>query len=402
MSVKRNRCDSLDMDLGCEDERSVVSQKRRTLRCEESMDTEESPMSSSAEMQEEKEDSNDMKRSESSSECDENSMREINRRLLFSSKETKNEAGSSTLAAIKRPSSHAESDPCPLSSEVQIMMQNHLDHMMASENDYRRYTPDAKFLKYRSTLVEWLMDLCKDIKCRRVVLSTSVRYMDRILQTTRVVKENLQLVAICCFLIAAKYEGPEELVPSMSEAAYLTGSTYDAATIRDVEVHMLMRLKWNLQEFTPYHFMRHFFSRGLLITSNERPRQSGLLRCWRKLSNHILASCLREYAFERFRPSILAMSVLVHLRRESNMSTSHRDLSRMFGLEITSQTNISLEECVKELKTFLREKEGDRASIEKILSEYRARNDVSPRGISDLWSEDADSRIRGPLSPIDS
>ena len=50
----------------------------------------------------------------------------------------------------------------------------------------------------------------------------SSEFLDRVLQSTK--GDNLQLVAICSFMVAVKYEGPEEIVPSLSEASFLTQS----------------------------------------------------------------------------------------------------------------------------------------------------------------------------------
>ena len=151
-----------------------------------------------------------------------------------------------------------------------------LENMLDMESLHRSYTPEAKFLKYvhtfpffqksptshshtlelryRKDIVEWLIDICKEMRCRRVTLFTAVRFLDRVLQSTKVARDNLQLVAICSFMVAVKYEGPEEIVPSLSEASFLTQSQYDVDVIREVEVHILQRLNGILPSLLRFIF----------------------------------------------------------------------------------------------------------------------------------------------------
>lgn len=305
------------------------------------------------------------------------------------------EDGSKDYSSNEKNGLALSSSSCVVKSLSKSIQDENFRWMLKSEASYRKYTPEAKYMKYRPALVEWLMDLCADVGCRRVVLATSVRYMDRILQSTRVVKENMQLVAMCCFLIASKFEGPEDKVPSMTEAAYLVNQNYDPSTIRDVELHMLKKLDWNLTDFTAYHFLRHFFSKGVFLPTDrcaDTPDQADLSKFWKKACYHNMEDCMKEYALEQFRPSVLAMSLVILLRDEWEFPCAASDLSTIFGLDFENGSLMSEVEACKKVLIPLLYPDYDGSTDSNTTPSIAKRsvskiNEVSPRGVSDLWSE---------------
>jgi len=58
----------------------------------------------------------------------------------------------------------------------------------------------------RGVVVNWLNDVMQEYKLRREMLYLAVNYMDRFLaQCLTIDRSKLQLVGVCCLLIASKY-----------------------------------------------------------------------------------------------------------------------------------------------------------------------------------------------------
>ena len=92
--------------------------------------------------------------------------------------------------------------------------------------------------------------------CSPVLASlVQVAYLDRILQLVAVARNRLQLVAMCCLVIAAKYEEAEENVPSISALNDLAPMTYTPEMAHQTEVLVLERLGWTLTVVTPVHYI---------------------------------------------------------------------------------------------------------------------------------------------------
>jgi hypothetical protein len=62
----------------------------------------------------------------------------------------------------------------------------------------------------------------------------AIKYFDRILTSVDVQKKRLQLVGICCLLLAAKHEEQEELVPSMEALNHLANNGYSERLINEM------------------------------------------------------------------------------------------------------------------------------------------------------------------------
>ena len=84
-------------------------------------------------------------------------------------------------------------------------------------------------------------------------------YLDRVLQLVAVAKNRLQLVAMCCLTIAAKYEEAEEHVPSLAGLNDLVTVPYLPEVAHQTEVLVLERLGWTLSVVTPVHFIGLYF-----------------------------------------------------------------------------------------------------------------------------------------------
>jgi hypothetical protein len=91
------------------------------------------------------------------------------------------------------------------------------DLMRERESLHRPYDPFAKWIKYRRVLVDWMCEAGDEFDLYLSTMHVSVMFLDRVLHKVTVPRNKLQLVAIACILIAAKFEETEEKVPTLPE-----------------------------------------------------------------------------------------------------------------------------------------------------------------------------------------
>ena len=58
------------------------------------------------------------------------------------------------------------------------------------------------YLQYRTIIVDWMCEVAEEFKLNPYAVQLSVHYFDLALQRVKVKKSQLQLVAMCCTLLA--------------------------------------------------------------------------------------------------------------------------------------------------------------------------------------------------------
>jgi hypothetical protein len=168
--------------------------------------------------------------------------------------------------------------------------------------------------------------------------------MDRVLQSVTVAKNRLQLIAACCFLLAAKYEEAEENIPSAADVSSFCNNAYPAALINEFEVLILERLGWKCTVITPLTYLGQFAaevtwclgllcpcpvvarclrSQALVFTNDTiagRPLVPKVPRYVVKYTNFFTDMCQQDYSFARYPPSLLAAAIVVASRRALNIT----------------------------------------------------------------------------------
>lgn len=98
----------------------------------------------------------------------------------------------------------------------------------------------------RSILCDWMMLLCSQLNFKRETFHLAVTLLDISLsKLSPIMSTNLQLVGVCCLIIAAKFE--EIVCPNMHIYAYTTGGAYTTEAIVQFEQTLLKILGWSLK-----------------------------------------------------------------------------------------------------------------------------------------------------------
>ena len=158
----------------------------------------------------------------------------------------------------------------------------------------------------------------------------------------------LRLVAMSCFLIAAKFEEAEENVPSAHAVNQYANEAYQPRLLHHMEILILRTLDWSLTATTALHFLGAFHAAGILFSSDTmayRPLVADVPRYLQRYTDffadlalqgawlfagsfyrhrhmghqRVQHSCLlfplAEYSFQQHLPSHLAAAIVLAARK---------------------------------------------------------------------------------------
>lgn len=121
-------------------------------------------------------------------------------------------------------------------------------------------------MQYRRVLVDWMSEVGEEMRIRKTTIHTAIAYLERVLTVGRSfshdnglclwsmvltlcvsqvgkmpAKDRFQLLALSCIMIAAKYLGPEDDVPTVAEFYEFGNRCYSYAEIHEMELSTLSK-----------------------------------------------------------------------------------------------------------------------------------------------------------------
>jgi hypothetical protein len=124
----------------------------------------------------------------------------------------------------------------------------------------------------RMTLLDWAMTCCEKLQLNALTMYQGVWILDRFIDECnspklrtegrlidsdfRVNKANLQLVGICSFVIASKYEELE--YPMLDDWVFLSADSCSKKDIMGMELNILKALDFDVSTPSPIQFLRRF------------------------------------------------------------------------------------------------------------------------------------------------
>ncbi len=106
----------------------------------------------------------------------------------------------------------------------------------------------------RTTLVDWMQEICAEYGLKRNTFHTAVRLVDRhlCLSERKVPRENYQLVGVAGLVVAAKFE--EVIFPKLRDFSLAAGNAYSLDQIKACERELLLSSHWQVTAPTLYHW----------------------------------------------------------------------------------------------------------------------------------------------------
>ena len=153
----------------------------------------------------------------------------------------------------------------------------------------------------RKIVTDWMLEVCEDQQCQPEVFFLSVNYLDRFLSTVNIKKNQFQLCASVCILLASKFS---QVVPITTEKLVIyTDNSVTVEELRQSEIKILNVLQWELSSVTTHSFLEHFIP-GLSLSSKVNIPKV------RRHAETIAALAATEYQFILAKQSVIAAAAL--------------------------------------------------------------------------------------------
>jgi hypothetical protein len=113
--------------------------------------------------------------------------------------------------------------------------------------------PGMMQLCHRESVVQFINEVCEDFGLMTQTAGLAVSYFDRYVSMTKrggLDKHRVQLLAITCTLIAAKF--CEIKMPSLDDLCEVAHDKYSKAQLKEMELETLRVLQWELHAITPH------------------------------------------------------------------------------------------------------------------------------------------------------
>lgn len=91
-----------------------------------------------------------------------------------------------------------------------------------------------------------MIDVCEYFGLHITTTHAAISYLDRLQPNEKFSRFEWQMVAICCIIIASKYNECEEHVPPLQKLGEITQQTIGNDVLLEYELFALKRMAWKL------------------------------------------------------------------------------------------------------------------------------------------------------------
>lgn len=223
---------------------------------------------------------------------------------------------------------------CDVPAVLEMMMEDQREHAYANFGE--------TYLKYRVLVFQWMMEVCEYFNMDPTTTYGAMAYLDRLQPNEKFSRFEWQMLAICCILIAGKYNESEEDLPDLATLEDITQQKIANETVLSYELWALKRMGWKLSVRTPMAFLSCYLAMGVTddndfekkVSSSTKEEINAVLV---KQTHALVALITLDPSFKCVRGSVLAASVLHIARRKLNFSIIWPEfLVKMTGYEATS------------------------------------------------------------------
>jgi len=191
-------------------------------------------------------------------------------------------------------------------------------YMKEQEKKYFFFDPSASYLQFRRRVVDWMASAGEEFQFSSTTMHMAIKYLDRVLSKLQLSRAKLQLVAMCCLLIAAKHEEMEDYVPTLEDLNECSENTYSTELIKQMEMLILNELHWSLGVVVPRNFLKLYIQEEVAfpddLVRGQKLNELGI-RYLRKYIDFFSDLVQQDYSFQQYLPSVLAAGIIAAARR---------------------------------------------------------------------------------------
>jgi len=190
---------------------------------------------------------------------------------------------------------------------LQNLLRNEERYMPAYQ-DYFKFVQVEVKPHMRKIVADWMLEVCEETRCSETpeVFSLAMNYMDRFLAQCRISKSQLQLLGAASLFLASKFKAIDHI--SSEKLVMYTDFSITAQELKDWELLVLHKLRWELSSTTANDYLDHIIHRLCLPESID-------INSLRAKTETIIALAATDYHFSYKPPSLMAAtSILTALR----------------------------------------------------------------------------------------
>lgn len=156
----------------------------------------------------------------------------------------------------------------PRRNPIDFYLNNIITHLQRTNGRNLTMTDPFKYQteinkRMRGILINWLLEVHSKFNLKMRTMFLACNILDRFLEFKQIPKTKLQLIGICGFLIASKYE--DIYPPEINDFCYLCENIFTKKQIIDCEGEILSFLNFNLIFVSPVDVSDYF----LKVYNNE-------------------------------------------------------------------------------------------------------------------------------------
>jgi len=206
--------------------------------------------------------------------------------------------------------------------------------MNVEQREHQYYSFGETYIKYRKVVGEWMIEVCAYLNLHLTTTHAAIAYLDRLQPNEKFSRFEWQMLAICCILIAAKYNEMEEHVPRLHTIEDITQQTLSKETLLNFELWALKKMGWKLNARTSVVFLGAYAQIGLCNDDDVSPLYSTTMALDAALAKEVfsLASkTLLEPRLKHLRASDIAGAIIFVVRKKF-------EVQPLWNLELTTLT----------------------------------------------------------------
>jgi len=208
-----------------------------------------------------------------------------------------------------------------------------LQNLLRNEERYMPAYPDYfKFVQVevkphmRKIVADWMLEVCEETRCSETpeVFSLAMNYMDRFLAQCRISKSQLQLLGAASLFLASKFKAIDHI--SSEKLVMYTDFSITAQELKDWELLVLHKLRWELSSTTANDYLDHIIHRLCLPSSVD-------IRNLRAKTETIIALAATDYHFSYKPPSLMAATSILTALRSCNSETKTKTQQSLLNVQ---------------------------------------------------------------------
>lgn len=201
-----------------------------------------------------------------------------------------------------------------------------LEYMILRQNTNRHYNKDAFHLEFRQTLIFWIKEANQKLLYSDSTYHLGCSILDAVLSLYAIEEKNVKLVCFISLHLAAKLHENDDKILTAGQISDLFHREFSTQQIINCETVVFKTLGFNVNIQTPYSFLEHIMSMGLISTDEiEYHRTDSETRTFilkfEKIAYLFIETSLLEYDTYLYPAITVAISAIMAARAQMGLKT---------------------------------------------------------------------------------